>query len=92
VPAGEVRDPRSISSHPQLDARRYFEVMEHPVAGSHPVATVPFRFDDVERWIRFPAPTLGQHNHEILRELGWDERGIAALEAEKIVGDTPEGL
>jgi len=92
VPAGEVRDPRSISSHPQLDARRYFEVMEHPVAGSHPVATVPFRFDDVERWIRCPAPTLGQHNHEILRELGWDERAIAELETAKIIGDTPEGL
>jgi crotonobetainyl-CoA:carnitine CoA-transferase CaiB-like acyl-CoA transferase len=92
VPAGEVRDPRGMSRHPQLRARRYYEEMEHPVAGVHPVATVPFRFDDVERWIHRPAPTLGQHNHEILRELGWDDRAIAELEAAKIIGDTPEGL
>jgi crotonobetainyl-CoA:carnitine CoA-transferase CaiB-like acyl-CoA transferase len=92
VPAAEVRDPRRMSAHPQLQARRYYEEVEHPVAGVHPVATVPFRFDDVERWIHRPAPTLGQHNREILRELGWDERAIAELEAAKIIGDTPEGL
>jgi crotonobetainyl-CoA:carnitine CoA-transferase CaiB-like acyl-CoA transferase len=31
-----------------------------------------------------PAPTLGQHSDEILRELGYGER-IAALREQKIV-------
>ena len=33
-----------------------------------------------------PAPLLGQHNHEVLAELGLTDDEIAELEAEGVIG------
>ena len=40
--------------------------------------------DDLEA-----APLLGQHNYELLAELGLSEHQIAALKAEGIIGRAP---
>ena len=53
---------------------------------------MPFRFASVDRWLRTPAPTLGQHNHEILTDLGLSDDEIAALEADDLIGTRPLGL
>ena len=41
VPAARVVDPRTASQHPQLAARGYFELVAHPVAGTHPIPDPP---------------------------------------------------
>ena len=47
----------------------------------------------IDRWIRFPAPTLGQHNHEVLSSiLGLDEAEIERLENQGVIGTRPAGL
>jgi crotonobetainyl-CoA:carnitine CoA-transferase CaiB-like acyl-CoA transferase len=51
------------------------------------------RFSALERWYRAPAPTLGQHTEEVLREvLGLDDATLAALRAEGIIGERPVGI
>jgi crotonobetainyl-CoA:carnitine CoA-transferase CaiB-like acyl-CoA transferase len=54
--------------------------------------TVPFRYASVARWLQRAAPTLGQHNHELLRELGYGDAEIAAFELERVIGTRPLGL
>jgi len=93
VPAGEVTDFRSISSHPLFAARGFFESCEHPVAGTHPMPGLPLRWEGIDRWIRTPAPTLGQHNTEILRDvLQMDQAEIDELAAAEVIGDWPAGI
>jgi crotonobetainyl-CoA:carnitine CoA-transferase CaiB-like acyl-CoA transferase len=93
VPAAPVTDPRTTWRHPQLAARRFYETLDHPVVGSHPVCGPPFRFASVERWLRRPAPTIGQHNREILGELlGLSGSELDQLEAARVVGTLPTGL
>ena len=92
IAAGAVADPRESSGHPQMRARHFHEFLEHPVAGRIAHPSVPFRYASVSNWLNRPAPTLGQHNREILLELGYDEAAIAALEEQKIVGTLPENL
>jgi crotonobetainyl-CoA:carnitine CoA-transferase CaiB-like acyl-CoA transferase len=93
VPAGAARDPRSISRHPQLAARGFFERLEHPVVGDQPFASLPFRYASVDRWLRRPAPTMGEHNAEVLGgELGLDDHELARLAADGVIGDAPAGL
>jgi crotonobetainyl-CoA:carnitine CoA-transferase CaiB-like acyl-CoA transferase len=92
VPAGQVRDPRLAGDHEQLVARRFFETLDHPIVGLQPFASLPFRFGSVTSWLRRPAPTLGQHNGEILGELGYGEEEIERLEIDGIIGTSPVGL
>ena len=94
VPAAPVFRGSESSRHPQLVARSFFETSTHPVAGTHPLTTVPFRFaTNRASWIRRPAPTLGEHNREILSEIvGLSDAEIDALEAADIIGTQPKGL
>ena len=89
IPAAAVVDARILSEQPQMVARRYYEEVDHAVVGTQRLMTVPFRFASVDRWIRRPPPTLGEHNHEVLSWLGCSDREIAQLEADGIIGTRP---
>jgi crotonobetainyl-CoA:carnitine CoA-transferase CaiB-like acyl-CoA transferase len=94
IPASEVADPcRLLQTNPQLRARRYFETPEHPVVGAMPLPSLPFRYASVDRWLRTPAPTLGEHNERVLCGLlGLPAAELRKLEAEGVIGTRPEGL
>jgi len=93
VPAAPVADPRAMHAHPQLVARGFFETIDHTEVGPQATPAVPFRYASVARWLRRPAPALGQHNHEILSQLlGLSDAQIAALAQAKVIGDQPEDL
>jgi len=92
VPAGPVFDPRDTHRHPQLVARGYYEEIDHPIVGPQHTPTVPFRYTSVDRWLRRPAPTVGEHNRELLTELGLSDAEIDALAEAKVIGTHPEGL
>ncbi len=91
IPAAPVVDPRTLSDHPQFTARGFLEEISHPIVGSQTTMTVPFRYASVDRWLEHSAPLLGEHNAEILRQLGYDDAAIATLAAEKVIGDRPDG-
>jgi len=90
VPAAAVVVPRDIVHNPQLRHRRLFEVEDHPVAGRHEVPGFPVRFAHVDAWSGRPAPTLGQHNDEVLTELGLGDR-IPVLRELGLIGERVRG-
>ena len=94
IPASEVADPsRLLETIPQFRARGYFEAPEHPVVGAMPLASLPFRYASIDRWLRTPAPTIGQHNEHVLCGiLGLSPDALQDLEAEGVIGARPEGL
>jgi crotonobetainyl-CoA:carnitine CoA-transferase CaiB-like acyl-CoA transferase len=93
VPAAPTLDARRLNHLPQLAARGWFEPIDHPVAGTVRYESLPMTFSAMPRPIyRRPAPTLGEHNHEVLQELGLDAGAIKQLEDEKIIGTKPVWL
>jgi crotonobetainyl-CoA:carnitine CoA-transferase CaiB-like acyl-CoA transferase len=87
VPAEVVIAARDVVQNPQLRARGLFETEDHPVTGSHPVPTLPFRFSHVAGWLRHPSPTLGQHNDEVLGAIGVSADERDALRARHVIGE-----
>ncbi len=93
IPAAVVADFRNMAFHPLMVERGFFETCDHPVVGPRPMFGMPFRYDGVERWIRSPAPLLGQHNREVLGGiLGLEEADIDRLEGAGVIGTRPVGI
>jgi crotonobetainyl-CoA:carnitine CoA-transferase CaiB-like acyl-CoA transferase len=91
VPVAKVMQPHRQTELDQLAFRGFFEEVEHPVNGRARLSTVPMRLSGGPgRFHTNAAPTLGQHNHELLTELGLTPAEIADLEAGGIIGGAPE--
>ncbi|MES2321513.1 MAG: CaiB/BaiF CoA-transferase family protein [Pseudomonadota bacterium] len=85
VPAGKIYSVRDMMSDPQFLARDMFE--QHQFADGTPVkmpAITP-KLSATPGKTRWLGPTLGQHTDQILRELGYDDKGIAALRKDGVL-------
>lgn len=88
VPAEELLTPERMYDVPQLDARGYYQDVEHPVTGRHRYPGWPFRITPGPvSHHRFAPPTLGQHNDEILRGLGLSDDDLEALRRQRVIGE-----
>lgn len=94
IPAAAVNGPAQLLADQQLAHRQFWETVTHPVAGTIRVPGMPFRYASLdEPWTRAAAPTLGQHNHEILTSLvGISDDAVRELESKSIIGARPEGM
>jgi crotonobetainyl-CoA:carnitine CoA-transferase CaiB-like acyl-CoA transferase len=88
VPAAVVVHPSAQLGFEQLQERGFFEQVEHPICGPSTHVTFPFRLPEMTgRVHRHPAPTLGQHNDEVLGGLlGLPLDEIEALRSAGVIG------
>ena len=93
VPAAAVVSPSAVTENPQLRHRGFFERLEHPVTGPAAYPCPPFaKLAGGLNWLVRPAPTLGQHNGEILASLcGLTDGDIERLAARGVIGTRPKG-
>ncbi|MFD6856101.1 CoA transferase [Rhodococcus sp. NPDC060090] len=90
VPVAKMMQPHRQAEIEQLLARKFFEDMEHPVAGRYRQSTLPFIMTGLpERLTQRPAPLLGQHNDDELRALGVTDGDLRALEQSGVIGRAP---
>ena len=85
VPAGPVYDIEQVYHDPQVLARDMVVDLEHPTAGLTKAIGLPVKLSRTPGQIRRPAPTLGQHTDEVLRELGLSPEAILALRERQVV-------
>jgi crotonobetainyl-CoA:carnitine CoA-transferase CaiB-like acyl-CoA transferase len=69
-----------------LRARGFFVTVEHPQAGTYEYPGAPYKFALTPWELRSPAPTLGQHNEEVLGGLlGLSRAEMESLRAEGVI-------
>jgi crotonobetainyl-CoA:carnitine CoA-transferase CaiB-like acyl-CoA transferase len=75
---------------PQMQARGFFETIDNPLVGPHEYPTWPMRLSaGPRRFWTGAAPTLGEHNDEVLREIGVSDDELERLRAERVIGNAP---
>ena len=69
IPCAPVLTMDEALESPQLLARRWFREVDHPQAGRLKYPGAPVRLHGSPLKVTGPAPTLGQHNNEVLDDL-----------------------
>lgn len=84
VPVGPINDVERVIKDPAVIAREMIVTTHHPIAGDVEMAGVPIKLSGTPGSVDAPAPTLGQHTREILKEkLDMDDALIDQLYADK---------
>ena len=88
IPCGEVRSVGDALRSPEARAREAVSWIPHPTVGQVPNLRSPIRYARTPVADPTPAPTIGQHSEQVLREvLGYDDARIATLAASGVFGD-----
>jgi CoA:oxalate CoA-transferase len=85
VPAGPFRSIDELRSEPQVIENDLVVDLEHPLVGHLQMVGAPLKFSETPSRVRGPSPTLGQHNDEILSELGYGQDAIDALRSAGVI-------
>jgi len=88
VPAARLLTADRMYDIDQLDARDFYEDLEHPISGRQRFPGWPFRVSPGPvRHHRTAPPTLGQHNDEVLGALGLSSNELAELREQRVIGE-----
>jgi CoA:oxalate CoA-transferase len=92
VPAAKVRDPHEAVQDPLVREREEVVPISHHTYGAVAdlsATGVPIRFSGSSVNLDTPAPTLGQHNDQVFREiLGYTDERMADLRSQSVIGPT----
>ena len=91
VPVGPVHTIGEALSHPQTLARGMVVDQLHPQAGLVKGLGCPIHFSKTPTRIDRPAPMLGEHSRDLLREYGYADTEIDRFLAEGVIEDAIAG-
>lgn len=84
IPVAPVNDTKSVFEDEHIQERGLVD--EREVDGnSHPFINLPVQFSNATTDIYRDPPTVGEHTREELRDIGYDEETLDALEANGVI-------
>jgi CoA:oxalate CoA-transferase len=69
VPNGPINNMEDVINDPQVLAREMIVEVDHPKAGKMKMLGVPIKMSETQGSIKSPAPLLGQHTTEVLKDI-----------------------
>jgi crotonobetainyl-CoA:carnitine CoA-transferase CaiB-like acyl-CoA transferase len=89
VPVSLVNTIGETLADPQVEALGMVHEQDHPTAGKIRVLGVPVALSETPGRIRTPAPLLGEHTVEVLRELKVSDQTLDELRQDGVIGGAP---
>ena len=87
IPMGAINSIAQVVDHPQVIARGALVETAHPRAGKVKMVGAPVRLSETPGSVRTPAPMLGEHTDQVLKDvLGMSDEAIAALREAGAIG------
>ena len=87
IPVGAINTIDRVVNHPQVIARGAMGECDHPTAGRVRVVGPPMRLSETPGAVRQPAPLLGQHTDDVLRQhLGLTDEALEELRRTGAIG------
>ena len=90
VPCGPINRVSEVVQDPQVLARSMMVDIPHPKVPGLRVTGSPLKLSETPPSVRHHPPLLGQHNEEVLLELGYDAPEIAHLLEKGVIGPTQQ--
>ena len=85
VPCGPINDIADVFADSQVLARQMFQEMPHPTLGTIKQTGLPIKFSKTPGGLDRHPPLLGEHNQQLLSELGYSDQEIAKLEENSVI-------
>lgn len=86
VPCGPINRVSEVVNDPQVLARNMMMDIPHPKVPDLRVPYSPLKLGKTPPSVRHAPPLLGQHNEEVLTELGYTQEQIAELREQGAIG------
>ena len=80
IPVASINQLDEIHEDPQVIEQGSLIETEHPLGGKMRMPKPPFNFLNQNEFPKSHAPVLGQHNREVLSELGVEEKELIRME------------
>ena len=91
IPVGAINTIDQVVGHPQVAAREALVACDHPVAGTVRMVAPPVALSATPGRVRRPAPLVGEHTDEVLRDrLGLTEDELTRLRESGAIGGVRE--
>lgn len=85
VPCGRIYSLRETFEDPQVQAQQMKIELDQGELGRIPATGFPVKMSEAPPAVYHPAPRLGEHTGEILRELGVDEAEVDAMQRRGVI-------
>ena len=86
IPCGPIQTYDEVMRDPQVVARSMVVTTDHPTLGRLRTLGSPLKMSDTPAIADRPAPLLGDHTDEVLRDAGYTEAEVAALRGAGAIG------
>jgi crotonobetainyl-CoA:carnitine CoA-transferase CaiB-like acyl-CoA transferase len=92
LPVGPINTVAEVLEDPHIHAREMVKELTHPEYGPLRYLGIPVKLSDTPGELQGPPPRFGEHNRNVLAELGYDDHGIDQLAMSNVIAEAEPAL